>query len=159
MRLEEGYELAIQSIDIDGNKVHVELMKDGQVVDSRVIVTANEVDDTYVYSWTEGIRVHFKNAFRGADQNLATIDSISQTSESDPYRVLINNTNESTIGLEAILKLEEGYELAIRSIDLDGNKVYLELMKDGQVVDSSAIIPANEVDDTYIYSRHLFKAR
>ncbi len=101
----------------------------------------------------QAISVRFKNAFRGVNYNLATIDSVSQTSESDPDSMLINNTNESTIASGTLLELEEGYELAIQSIDIDGNKVYLELMKDGQVVDSSVVIPANEVDDTYVYSR------
>ncbi len=67
--------MAIQSVDIDGNKVYLELVKDGEVVDSQVIMPANEVDDTFIYSrpgTPQEIRVHFKNAFRGADQNLAT---------------------------------------------------------------------------------------
>ena len=79
--LEEGYELAIQSIDIDGNKVYLELYKDGMVVDSQVIKAENEVDDTFVYSSPETsqeIKVHFKNSFRGREHILATIDSITQ---------------------------------------------------------------------------------
>ncbi len=82
----EGYELAIQSVDIDGNKVFLVLTKDGEVVDSSVIIPANEVDDTYIYSRPgnpQAIRVHFKNSFRGADQNLATIDNVTQTSDGD----------------------------------------------------------------------------
>ncbi len=79
--LEEGYELLIQSIDIDVNKLHLELCKDGMVVDSQVIISENEVDNTFIYSRPETsqkIKVRFKNAFRGAEQSLATIDNISR---------------------------------------------------------------------------------
>jgi len=93
LKLEEGYELAIKSIDIDGNKVYVELNKDGAVVDSKVISpsksdTPTMADKTYYFKKTVGdqkdlviIGVHFKNAFRGADQNLATVDGIWQISD------------------------------------------------------------------------------
>lgn len=154
--LEEGYKLAINSIDIDGNKVYLDLYKDEIVIDSQVIIPANEVDDTFIYSRPETsqeIRVHFKNSFRGADQNLATIDGLRQTSEADPNPILINDTRSQTVTSWMPLKLEEGYELMIQSIDIDGNKLYLELYKDGMVVDSQVITPENEVDDTFIYSR------
>ncbi|HPT19439.1 MAG TPA: S-layer protein domain-containing protein, partial [Methanothrix sp.] len=92
LKMEEGYELAIKSIDIDGNKVYLELSKDGAVVDSKVISPSKDnptmADKTYYYKKDVGdskdlviIAAHFKNAFRGADQNLATIDGIWQISE------------------------------------------------------------------------------
>jgi uncharacterized membrane protein len=153
--LEDGYELAIKSVDIDGNKVYLELAKDGQAVDSKVIIPANKVDDTLVYSkpgTSQLIKVHIKNSFRGRDANLVTVDGVLQTSETDPSLVLINNNDSSAITSGTTLILEDGYELAIKSVDIDGNKVYLELAKDGQVVDSKVIIPANKVDDTFVYS-------
>ena len=90
LKLEEGYVLAIKSIDIDGNKLYLELAKNGAVVDSKVIspskTGATEADKTYYYKNTTvgeqnnlvTIRVHFKNAFRGADQIIASIDRIWQ---------------------------------------------------------------------------------
>jgi len=156
LALEEGYKLAINSIDIDGNKVNLDLYKDEIVIDSQVIIPANEVDDTFIYSCpgtSQEIRVRFKNAFRGADQSMATVDSLWQTSEIDPNPILINDTRSQTITSGTPLKLEEGYELIIPSIDIDGNKLYLELCKDGMMVDSQVITPENEVDDTFIYSR------
>jgi S-layer protein (TIGR01567 family) len=93
LKLGEGYELAIKSIDIDGNKVYLELSKDGSVVDSKVVSPskdgATEVDKTYYYKNPVvgeqkkliTVAVHFKNAFRGADQNLASIDGIWQISD------------------------------------------------------------------------------
>jgi S-layer protein (TIGR01567 family) len=347
MKLEEGYELAIKSIDIDGNKVYLELSKDGSVVDSKVIspskTDANMADKTYYYKNPAvgdqkklvTIAAHFKNAFRGADQNLATVDGLWQISGEatdvkadtqydkmtitsvdanagtitmenkdnaitlsknkdtalmsgisiktadnetlryyiykeytepgtyelrgavatadntwnpqnfagfyydikddigtetlsttltdkklsgdSPYgvkyetkaqskafkfedwgafnvmgfladryfagyvssenadmnllfkestdenslsseqlqKILVDDDSEKTVTSGTPMKLEEGYELAIKSIDIDGNKVYLELSKDGSVVDSKVISPsktdANMADKTYYY--------
>jgi len=92
LKLEDGYELSIKSIDIDGNKVYLELTKDGSVVDSKVISPSKDgatmADKTYYYKKDVGdskdlvvIAAHFKNAFRGADQNLATIDGVWQISD------------------------------------------------------------------------------
>ncbi len=93
LKLEEGYELAIKSIDIDGNKVYLELSKDGAVVDSKVVSPSKDgatmADKTYYYKnpvvgdqkKLVTVGVHFKNAFRGADQNLATIDGEWQISD------------------------------------------------------------------------------
>ncbi len=158
LRLEEGYELGINSIDIDGNKVYVELSKDGNIVDSAVIVAPNERDDTFVYSQNDGqagasqiIRVHFKNAFRGWDQNLVTFDSVWQASD-DTSHVLINENNKITVTQGTPLRLEEGYELVVKSVDIDGNKVYVELFKDGELVHVKVIVIPGEINDTFVYS-------
>ena len=93
LKLQEGYELAIKSINVDDNKVYLELSKDGKVVDSKVVTPskyyATEYDKTYYYKDPHvgeqiklvTIGVHFKNAFRGADSNLATIDGVWQISD------------------------------------------------------------------------------
>jgi len=92
LKLEEGYQLAIKSIDIDGNKAYLELSKNGQVVDNKVIqpsiASASTGDKTYYYKVDLGdtkeiiqIAAHFKNAFRGNDTNIATIDGIFQVSD------------------------------------------------------------------------------
>ena len=92
LKLAEDYELAIQAIDLDGNKVYVQLMKSGAVVDSAVVEPSKDgagiKDKTYVYKKDLGdtkkivvIAVHFKNAFRGAETDLATVDGIWQISD------------------------------------------------------------------------------
>ena len=70
----------------------LELSKDGSVVDSKVVSPSNSTamsDKTYYYQKAAVgdakkvviIAVHFKNAFAGADQNLATIDGEWQLSD------------------------------------------------------------------------------
>lgn len=155
LKLEEGYELAIKSIDIDGKKIYLELLKNGEAIQSRAVIPANEIDDTFIYAkpgTPHKIEVHFKNAFRGAAQSMATVDRVWQTSETDPSLILINDSQSRALTSRTLLKLEEGYELVIESLDIDGNKVYVELFKDGQMMDSKVIVAANEVDDTFVYT-------
>ncbi|MGA9098105.1 MAG: S-layer protein domain-containing protein, partial [Methanotrichaceae archaeon] len=91
LELEEGYNLSIKSVDADSNKVYVELSKNGQVVDSKVIQpsieNANIGDETYYYKKDIGntkgiviIAVHFKNVFDSAN-NIATVDGVFQISD------------------------------------------------------------------------------
>jgi S-layer protein (TIGR01567 family) len=92
LKLAEGYELAVKSIDTDGNKVFVELTKNGASVDTKVVQpsvnNAEMSDKTYYYKMDLGdtkeivtIAVHFKNAFRGTDNNIATVDGVFQVSD------------------------------------------------------------------------------
>ncbi len=89
---------------------------------------------------------------------MATVDQIWQASDSDPSRVLFNNSREMTITSGTPLKLEEGYELVINSIDIDGNKVYVKLSKDGDVIDSAVIITFSgrhdEIADLVVQGRY-----
>ena len=73
-------------------KITNRLIKDGSVVDSKVISPSKDnptmADKTYYYKKDVGdckdlviIAAHFKNAFRGSDQNLATIDGTWQISD------------------------------------------------------------------------------
>ncbi len=93
LKLKDGYELAIKSIDIEGIKVYLELSKDDAVVDSKVIspleAGATMADRTYYYKSDVGrakkmvqIAVYFKNTFKGIDQDLANIGGVFQISES-----------------------------------------------------------------------------
>ncbi|MGD9566137.1 MAG: S-layer protein domain-containing protein, partial [Methanothrix sp.] len=118
LELEEDYELAIQAIDLDGNKVYVQLMKNGEVVDSAVVEPSKDgatiKDKTYTYKKWLGdtekivvIAVHFKNAFRGADQDLATVDGIWQISDT------VTNVEEDT----------EYDKMTIQSVNADTKKI------------------------------------
>ena len=93
LNLKQGYQLAIKSIDVNGNKVYLELFKDGMAVGSKAIFSSKDgatlADKTYYYRPANvgaqiklvTIAVHFKNAFRGAEQNLATVDGEWQISD------------------------------------------------------------------------------
>ncbi len=100
LNLKQGYQLAIKSIDVNGNKVYLELFKDGMAVGSKAISTrdgATLADKTYYYRPANvgaqiklvTIAVHFKNAFRSAEQDLATVDGEWQISDT-PVEVKTN---------------------------------------------------------------------
>jgi len=153
LELEEGYELAISAIDIDGNKVFLELHKDGEVVDSKVISPSKDgatmKDKTYYYKKNIGdskdvviVAAHFKNAFRGADTNLATVDGLWQlsdtpqdVSENTEYdkmtiqtvtadSIMMNNEdNDITLSKNKDISLMPG--VAIKTADADELRYYI----------------------------------
>lgn len=88
LKLMEGYQIALKAVDVQGNKVYLELSKNGQVVDAKVvrpsIPNAKMADRTYYYRGLPGlvtIAVHFKNAFSGSAGPIATVDGIFQISD------------------------------------------------------------------------------
>ncbi|MDD1760620.1 MAG: PGF-CTERM sorting domain-containing protein [Methanothrix sp.] len=156
LKLEEGYELAIKSIDIDGNKVYLELSKDGAVVDSKVISpsadNANMKDKTYYYKKDIGdskdvviVAAHFKNAFRGADQNLATVDGLWQLS--DEAKDVSENTEYDKMTIQTVT-------VDAITMNNEDNDITLSKNKDISLMPGVAIKTADSDDDAlryYIY--------
>ena len=161
LELKEGYELAIISVDLDGDKVYVQLSRNGEIVDSAIVIPpgAKPGDETYHYA-PEGsngggeIAVRFKNAFRGARVDHATVDQIVQRSGGQPAEKILEISEDTLMTTGQSLILMEGYELEIAAIDLDGDKVYVQLSRNGEIVDSAVVIPpeAKSSDGTYIYA-------
>ena len=159
LKLKEGYALWLRQIDLDGNKAYLLLTKDGEIVDSAIVIPpeAKAGDETYLYApdGPEGggeIAVRFKNAFRGSAIDLATVDQIVQWSEGRPSEKILEISEDTLMITGQTLALEEGYEFEIAAIDLDGDKVYLRLSKDGEIVDSAIVIPPRFPIDGDIYS-------
>ena len=178
LKMEEGYELGIKSIDIDGNKVYLELSKDGAVVDSKVISpsadNADMKDKTYYYKKDVGdskdvviVAAHFKNAFRGADQDLATIDGLWQlsdtatdVSENTEYdkmtiqtvtadSIMMNNEdNDITLSNDKDISLMEG--VRIKTADPSSDEpadtlrwyIYKEVTIEGEGADAEPVAEA-----------------
>ena len=131
LELEEGYNLSIKSIDLIGKKIHVELTKNDQVVDSKIIQSsvenANMADETYYYKTDLGktkgvviIAVHFKNIFRGNGTDYAEVDGIFQISDS-PTTLQADQVNPTSL---AIRMDNKNNEISVRK-----NK-NIQLMKD-----------------------------
>ena len=160
LELKEGYELVIISVDLDGDKVYLQLSRNGEIVDSAIVIPpeAKPGDETYHYApqGSNGggeIAVRFKNAFRGAEVDLATVDQIVQRSGGQPSEKILEISEDTLMTTGQSLILMEGYELEIAAIDLDGNRVYVQLSRNGEIVDSAVVIPpeAKLSDGTYIY--------
>ncbi|HII06729.1 MAG TPA: PGF-CTERM sorting domain-containing protein [Methanotrichaceae archaeon] len=150
LKLEDDYELAIEAIDLDGNKVYVQLMKDGKVVDSAVVEpskdNADVQDKTYTYTMDLGdtedlavIAVHFKNAFRGSDQDLATVDGIWQIA--DTYTDVEEDTEYDKMTIQTV-------DADTKSIMMDNedNKITLNKNKDTLLMENIRIKTADQDD-------------
>lgn len=61
--------------------------------------------------------------------DIVTIDGVYQTSKIHPHRIQLNESDLKTIASGMPLELEEGYDLVLHSVDIDGNKARLDLRK------------------------------
>lgn len=94
LNLSEGYHLRVKSIDIDGNKVYLELYKGNDFKESKVILPSkgDPVNATFFYNANLGeagnitlIKVHFNEAMQGSEEAVTSIDGIWQISETTIY--------------------------------------------------------------------------
>ena len=89
--------------------------------------------------------------FAGYSGNTAFAKEVSLIADNQLPKVLINDDDEKSLFTGSSLVLEEGYVLDITEVDLNGNKVFITLKKDGTQVDST-VIAANQ---DYIYKTRL----
>ena len=127
LKLKEGYELAIKSINGNETKLMLELRKNGQSVDTKIIqptiANSRMIDQTYYYKTNLGdtadiiqIAVHFKNVFHSDKEDSATINGIFQISDTP-----------------ILLKSDKQYgKMSIRNVDATGMTVTMD-NKDNQI--------------------------
>ena len=92
--------------------------------------------------------------FAGYNNRTEFTDDFSVIGEGELRKVLVDNDDSQTLATGSVLSLEEGYELRIKSVDLNGNKVYLALSRDGEEVDSKVVTPSSDPGDgssNYLY--------
>ena len=92
--------------------------------------------------------------FAGYNGQTEFTDDFSVIGEGELRKVLVDNDDSQTLATGSVLSLEEGYELRIKSVDLNGNKVYLALSRDGEEVDSKVVTPSSDPGDgssNYLY--------
>ena len=92
--------------------------------------------------------------YEGTDSAVVS-KGISLLDEEELHEVLIDDDQDYTVDTGSVLPLGEGYELRIKEIDLDGNKVWLALAKDGSEVDSRVVDPTSLGSSTYKYEADL----
>ena len=92
--------------------------------------------------------------FAGYNNATEFTDEASVINEGELRKILIDSDDSQTIASGSVFSLEEGYELRIKQVDLNGNKVYLALAKDGKEVDSKVVTPRSDPTDrasNYMY--------
>jgi S-layer protein (TIGR01567 family) len=102
---------------------------------------------------------YFAGYVQGADEangsNIFYAESTDANSLSNEQieKILMNSKDEMTVDSGTTLNLGENYKLNVKNLDENG--LYLELFKDGAVVDSKVVTPskpgATELDKTYYY--------
>ena len=149
LELYEGYKLTIKGIDPDGKVVNLELFKEDEIVDSKVVTLSKNPDigdETYYYRKNVGdsndlviIGVHFKDVFASPDENLTTIDGIWQISET-PI-VLDSNIKYAKMSINEI----NSTSLAIKMDNKDEN-ITLSADEDIELMDNIHIWTADQDD-------------
>lgn len=141
--------------DVGTEKLTIKLQSSGRSVDSGDLIYSTSAQDTEFEfgDWGSYQVMGFMadKYFAGYKANDLFDKDVSLINDGQLRRVLIDTDDESTITTGSVLPLEEGYELRIKQIDLDGNKVYLALAKDGEEIDSKVVAPDNIRSATYEY--------
>jgi S-layer protein (TIGR01567 family) len=128
LKLMEGYVLNLKTIDASANTAILELTKNSEVIDSKVVVpsrvNATMSDKTYYYKADLGstagiiqIAVHFKNAFHASEQNIATVDGVFQLSDK-PISIKANQQYD---------------KMSIRNVDATAQIITMD-NKDNQII-------------------------
>ena len=142
--------------DVGTEKLTVKLQGTSRSIDSGDLTysTSAEETDFEFGDWGSYQVIGFMadKYFAGYKANDLFDKDVSLINDGQLRRVLIDSDDESTITTGSVLSLEEGYELRIKQIDIDGNKVYLALAKDGEEVDSKVVSPdSSPKSATYEY--------
>jgi S-layer protein (TIGR01567 family) len=103
LTLEEGYDLNVVEVDVNGNSVLVTLTKDGDELDSGVVSSG----DDYIYKTDIGdaddvviLAVHFDEVFSGTESNAVFVNGIFQIS--DEYLEVEDGDNYGEMEVTAI---------------------------------------------------------
>ena len=140
--LSENYTIALQQVDLEGNKAMIALFKDGVVVDERILTeefrAPVDLDCRYKYvkDGTEIVTATMTTVFRGNDSNMAELAEVYQRSEVDGSILINNETHlfKSANPTGIPWYLADDYVLTMKDIGLSGDETWLELSKNGVVV-------------------------
>jgi S-layer protein (TIGR01567 family) len=85
------------------------------------------------------------------ETDIDNVDEVSMLSSGQLSKILIDSDEEDSISSGSSLELEEGYELNIVEVDVDGDSVYVTLTKEGDQLDTGVV----ESGDDYVYKDDL----
>ncbi|MEA3281963.1 MAG: S-layer protein domain-containing protein, partial [Euryarchaeota archaeon] len=146
--LMDGYVLTVKDIDLQGDEVWLELSTNGIVLKEDILMS----DGLFEYgndSGLESVDCIVEAVFRGCDANIVKLKNVTQYSGTG-VRLIENESMTYPAGVNdhpmmGLWTLEEGYSLSPRDIGMDGDKVWLLLLKDGKVL-KDAIIDSGRCD-------------
>ncbi|MFQ6063616.1 MAG: S-layer protein domain-containing protein, partial [Methanosarcinales archaeon] len=145
-KLYEGYNITIKDFGINGNKVWLELSKNSSILEDSIISDGNMF--TYTQNGIEILKGTI-GVFKGTLAYSVKLVNVSQYSEVNGNLLVSGVSKIFATGNPSgeIWKLYEGYSLDPKDSDLDGNKVWLSLSKNGVVVKEDIL----QGGDTFTY--------
>lgn len=127
--LEEGYAIKAEQIDVDGNKVWLNLTKDGNDVDNIVINISNGDAMSNTWNFTQNIanetdvetlKIYVDQVFQGMTTSHAVIDGIWQISETVKTINVNDEVNDFNVSSAnngiIVLKNNESFNLTRNSV-------------------------------------------
>lgn len=141
----EGSEMLTVKLDSYSDR---SIEEDDLVYSTRPIETGFERDE-----WGSFQIIGFmaERYFAGYSDNTVFTKEVSLISDGQLAKVLINDDDEKSLFTGSSLVLQEGYVLDITEVDLNGNKVFITLKKNGVQVDST-VIASNQ---DYVYETRI----
>jgi S-layer protein (TIGR01567 family) len=143
--------------DVGTERLTIDLPSSGRSIDSNGLTYSTKAQDTDFQfgDWGSYQVIGFmaEKYFAGYNEGVVSSTNRSLINDGQLRKVLVDSDNESTLTTGSALPLEEGYELRIKQIDINGNKVFLSLAKDGEEVDSKVVSPdsSDPKSSTYKY--------
>ncbi|RLG27605.1 hypothetical protein DRO03_11810, partial [Methanosarcinales archaeon] len=137
-----GYVLTVKDIDLQGDEIWLELSTNGTVLKEDILTS----DDLFEYRNDDdlgSVDCTVEAVFRGCDVDIVKLKNVTQYSGTG-VRLIENESMIYPAGVNdhpmiGLWTLEEGYSLSARDIGLDGDKVWLLLLKDGKVMKDAII--------------------
>lgn len=141
----EGSEMLTVKLDSYTDR---SIEEDDLVYSTRPIETAFEHD-----GWGSFQIIGFmaERYFAGYSENTVFTKEVSLIADGQLAKVLINTDDKKSLFTGSSLVLQEGYVLDITEVDLNGNKVFITLKKNGMQVDSTVVASGQD----YIYKARL----
>ncbi|PXF59994.1 MAG: hypothetical protein C4B59_10220 [Candidatus Methanogaster sp.] len=146
--LMDGYVLTVKDIDRHGDEVWLELSMNGTVLEEDILMSGD------LFEYRNGndlgsVDCTVEAVFRGCDADIVKLKNITQYSGTG-VRLIENESMTYPAGVNdhpmvGLWTLEERYSFSARDIGLDGDKVWLLLLKDGKVM-KDAIIDSGRCD-------------
>ena len=131
----DRYALNVTDISLDGEEIRLELSKNGVVVKEKIL--NKDYANTFTYtSGVGGINCMVDRVFRSYEANAVKLVNVNQYSDVNGTALLVDGSHFYKSGDPDGLgwKLSDGCVLTMKDIDLNGDKTWLELSKDGIVL-------------------------
>jgi hypothetical protein len=134
------------------------------MIDLGVAVPTKKAFQFSGWGYYKAVDIQGKTYFAGYDSGYLYQNSNTKTLSGDLISEVLKDSNtEWKISTYVPLVLAQGYQLHIESLDVDGNKAYLGLYRDGSLVDSKVIQPSindpTMSDQTYFYKSTIDNAK